>query len=298
MKKGRVGFTSFNTKQVKALSRGADISNVEFIEAKDPSSSSDRPHSEVDTSEVISTDVVGPSSNSVAVGPSSSDPSNDDRSSFFPVHCFCWWDRKHVYFVNTVGHPREVTTVVRTQRDGSNVTYPCPVAVDLYNKYMGGVDLADAMRKTYSCTRKSKNKWYMRLFWFIVDTCVVNAYVLERESPNHRPHPNVSAGSTLGYRSQLNFTLELAQQLVETHSLCKALGRVPIAPPPPQARSESFDRYNEHVPSDLEKPRNCKVCMEAKTKRKRTKYECAKCRVALCVTPCFGKYHSPDSGSR
>ena len=88
-----------------------------------------------------------------------------------------------MYIVNTVSQPRKITTVVRKQRDGSNVTFnvthPCPEAVDLYNMYMGRVDLADAMRKTYSCTRKSKNKWYMRLFWFIVDTCVINAYVLE-----------------------------------------------------------------------------------------------------------------------
>ena len=103
---------------------------------------------------------------------------------------------------------------------------------------MGGVDLADAMRRAYSCTRKSKNKWYMRLFWFVVDTYVVNAYVLECESPNLKPHPNISAGSNLGYRSQLNFTLELARQLVELHSSHKALGRRPTAPPPPEARSE------------------------------------------------------------
>ena len=121
---------------------------MDFIKAKDPSSSNDRPHGEVDASEGTNADEVGPTSSSVAVGPSSSDPYNDDRSSCFQVHCVCWQDRKHVYIVNTVSHPKKVTTVVRTQNDGFNVTYPCPETVDLNNSYMGGVDLADAMRRT------------------------------------------------------------------------------------------------------------------------------------------------------
>ena len=114
--------------------------------------------------------------------------------------------------MNNITDPWEVTTVVRKQKDGSNKTYPCPMAVDLYNKYMGGVDLADAMRRVYSCSRKSKGKWYMRLFWFLVDTSVVNAYILECESPNR---PAATSRSTKGYRTQLKFILELARELKE-----------------------------------------------------------------------------------
>ena len=73
---------------------------------------------------------------------------------------------------------------------------------------------------------------YIRVFGFIADTCVANAYALKCESPNHSPSLNVSAGSRLGYNYQLNFALELAQQLVEAHSSRKASGRVPIAPTP------------------------------------------------------------------
>ena len=36
VKKGRVGFKAFNKKQIKALKSREDISNVEFIEAKEP----------------------------------------------------------------------------------------------------------------------------------------------------------------------------------------------------------------------------------------------------------------------
>ena len=52
---------------------------------------------------------------------------------------------------------------------------------------MGGVDLADYRRKLYSSLRKSKVKWYMRIFYFLLDVAVVNAHILESESPNHVP---------------------------------------------------------------------------------------------------------------
>ena len=35
MKKGRIGFTIFNKTQIKAMKRGEDISNAEFIEIKE-----------------------------------------------------------------------------------------------------------------------------------------------------------------------------------------------------------------------------------------------------------------------
>jgi len=145
----------------------------------------------------------------------------------------------------------------------------------------GGVDLADAMRRDYSTSRKSKYKWYMRLFWFLLDTCIVNAYILECESPNHKP--------PLGrkHRPQLDFVVELGQQLVEEHSSRKTLGRPTFIPP-----SES--RYTPHVPVEYNNPRNCTFCT-TKTTRKRTKYGCACCGVALCIVPCFGQYHSQSA---
>ena len=208
--------TEFNI-QVNALEKGEDVSNVEFITVQ---ISSVVPPSVVDTiarddvddassrddvtSLPSSSDLAVPSSNSEVAAPMST---GDSLPPTYPVHCFCWRDKKPVYFVNNVTSPWDVTTVVRKQKDGSNKTYPYPLAVDLYNKYMGGVDLADAMRKVYSCSRKSKGEWYMRLFWFLVDTSVVNAYILECESPNR---PASTSRWTKDYQTQLKFTLELA----------------------------------------------------------------------------------------
>ena len=149
VKKGRNGFIQFNKTQIKAMKR-EDISNAEFIEIKERLSAdvstpcvvdaSPGDDSDGEVSSISSNDEDGPSGSSAVVDPSSSVPSSstsDESSPHYPIHCFCWKDRKHVFFVNNVTNPREVTTVVRKQKDGSNKSYPCPQSVDLYNKYNG-----------------------------------------------------------------------------------------------------------------------------------------------------------------
>ena len=95
--------------------------------------------------------------------------------------------QKPVAFVNTICDVRDFAAVRRKQSDGSIIVVECPSAVVLYNENMGGVDLADQKCKLYSASRKSKVKWYMRLFYYLLDVVVVNAHILESESPNHLP---------------------------------------------------------------------------------------------------------------
>ena len=70
---------------------------------------------------------------------------------------------------------------------GSSIDVACHSAVKLYNQNMGVVDLADQLQGTYTCSRKSRTRWYMHLFWFFLDLSVINAYILESVSPNHFP---------------------------------------------------------------------------------------------------------------
>ena len=117
--------------------------------------------------------------------------------------------------------------------------------MNLY-KYMGGVDMADALRRVHSCMRKTKNKWYMRLFWFLLDTCVVNACILRKKSPNH---PRSI--------SQLNFVVQLAQELIEQNDSQKTVGKGPVVP-------ISDARYTKHVPFKFPSARVCKVRLSHK----------------------------------
>ena len=44
---------------------------------------------------------------------------------------------------------------------------------------MGGVDLADQMHRFYTCTHKSPRRWYLWLFWFLLDLAIDIAFILE-----------------------------------------------------------------------------------------------------------------------
>ncbi|GLV20133.1 hypothetical protein CBL_21340, partial [Carabus blaptoides fortunei] len=48
-----------------------------------------------------------------------------------------------------------------------------------YNKHMGGVDTANALMGLYKTPHKAK-RWYFPIFSYLLDICVVNAWILYR----------------------------------------------------------------------------------------------------------------------
>ena len=76
---------------------------------------------------------------------------------------FKWQDNKPVLVLSNF-HGAEMSSVHRTQKDGSKLELPCPVAVRDYNENMGGVDKADMLCAVQGLNRKSK-KWWHRLFF-------------------------------------------------------------------------------------------------------------------------------------
>ena len=49
--------------------------------------------------------------------------------------------------------------------------------VDMYNKLMGGVDVVDVLISYYQIHMKSK-KFYLQIFFHLVNLCIVNAWLL------------------------------------------------------------------------------------------------------------------------
>jgi len=184
------------------------------------------------------------------------------------VQAFVWKDKKNVNFLNTMCDSQEMTTVKRKQKDGTSVDVTCPAAVAFYNKHMGGVDLHDHKRKLYSCSRKSQ-KWWPRLFYFLVDVAVVNAHILESLSPHHRKRP------------LKEFCLELAMEYLTLFMGRKQPRALPPVDPPESQLHWPSDRRNSR--------RRCAQCSKS-GKEKRTYYECSVCNVGLCPE-CFEDYH-------
>lgn len=100
----------------------------------------------------------------------------DHRFSTSGIVIFKWKDNKVVYLASNY-HGNETTTIQRTSKDGSKSNVMCPILVKDYNSFMGGVDHADRLQVLYCVDRKSK-KWWLRIFWGLLDIVFVNAYVV------------------------------------------------------------------------------------------------------------------------
>ena len=132
----------------------------------------------------------------------------------------------------------------------------------LYNAFMGGVDLADNLRKYCDSSRKSK-RWYMRLFWYGVEVSIVNSFTIWKE--------------TNGPELLKFFRLDLADEMIQ-----KYCGRKE----PGQRRTDLDERYvRRHFPIYHANTSNyCKAKCGT-----RPSYVCDKCKVFLCLD-CFKKY--------
>ena len=82
-----------------------------------------------------------------------------EGKSYFVFH-----DHREVCFVTNVFPERMDAPVARLQPEGVLRYQSVPLLLPAYNKFMGGVDRTDQLRKTYVFDRKSKHYW-LRLFF-------------------------------------------------------------------------------------------------------------------------------------
>lgn len=172
-----------------------------------------------------------------------------------------WKDKRDILVISTC-HKFELTPV--TNRRGNEKIKPNIVAD--YNQFMSGVDRADQMISYYSTPRKTI-KWYLKLFFHLLDICIWNACWLYKKVTKK----NISY---LQFRNELITALVANQQNVEPKNTPKT----------------------PHYLKKLDKRVRCRVCSQDQ-KRTQTWYICGSCKddknnpVGLCVQ-CFPKYHN------
>ena len=162
--------------------------------------------------------------------------------------------------MNTICDVRDIAAVKRKQCDGSIIVVGCPSAVVVNNDNMGGVDLADQKRKLYSASQKSKVKWYMRLFYYLLDVAVVNAHILESESPNHLPTRSIGKKKKYEFRRQKAFVLQLIEELIGSNTSRKKMGR-------PKIPMDSVRYSEQHYPTMYDKPSECVYCSTPRARK-------------------------------
>ena len=134
------------------------------------------------------------------------------------------------------------------------------------------------MRSYYPIPVAGK-KWWIRIFFDIVDRAIYNAYILYQESPFHVQ------------QSFKEFRIKLAKQLTGNFTSRKRMGRPSQGPLPKRYKEKHFPELLPLSEKGRRKERRCKVCYE-KGNRKQTIYFCPSCDIGLCPAPCFKEFHS------
>ncbi|GBM81934.1 Chimeric ERCC6-PGBD3 protein [Araneus ventricosus] len=89
-------------------------------------------------------------------------------------------DNSNVAFLSTfVGEVPKSEVRRFDRKKKQHIMVPCPAVVSVYNSHMGNVDLLDSNIGRHHIKVRSK-RWYMRLFFHLVDTIVINAWILYR----------------------------------------------------------------------------------------------------------------------
>ena len=200
------------------------------------------------------------------------------------LHLVKWMDTKGVVLLSTIDSCVPTVTVKRRVKgQKEKFTAPCPIIVKAYNQGMKGTDVMDQLKVTYEVDRRYPRKFYLRLFFDLIDIGFVNAFIvytklMEENFPHSRR-----------LKTLKDFKHGVAMHLIGSFSCRKRLKKSLSLRLPMQNSGE------HHVTRVSVKERaRCKLC----TKRKidsRTCIRCNSCNLHLCQTSkkdCFAEWHS------
>ena len=193
--------------------------------------------------------------------------------------CLVWYDKRRVATLSTI-HKAEAVKALNCRKK----EVVKPVVVADYCKYMFGVDLSDQKAYYYTPLRRSY-KWWRKLFFHLLNVCVLNAHVL------HTKYAKVKL-NLYEFRRELALALICRGQV--TSRLPRSVGSQPCDA---RLTERHFPAYNHFSAAQKERysstkkrkkhpPRKCLVCGHESV------YRCPDCNVCLCPVDCFRIYHT------
>ncbi|CAK9810844.1 PiggyBac transposable element-derived protein 4 [Anthophora plagiata] len=188
------------------------------------------------------------------------------------------WKDKRIITMLTNYYSTNMQSTRRTLCGGHIVTVNKPEMVLKYTANMGGVDRADQYASTYCFLRKSL-KWWRKLFFWGLEMCVINSYIIYRiseETKNQKP------------MTHYKFVKALIDQLRGDFRESRMR--------PSTSSAENRLDNKLHIPDVRQRKRDCIVCSDRKTPggRRQTTYYCQMCvnQPAMHIGECFKLYHT------
>jgi Transposase IS4 len=77
----------------------------------------------------------------------------------------------------------------RRRGQGGIIVVKRPEVISKYNRYMGGVDVAELRRLHCNSTIMGQNRWWLKLFFYLPDAGTSNALVVYNEAMIEKQHP-------------------------------------------------------------------------------------------------------------
>lgn len=187
-------------------------------------------------------------------------------------------DRKGVFMLTTAMSGRPFGEAERwCRKQKAKVKVPVPRTILDYNASMHPVDSHNSYVSLYRTTIRNK-RWYVKFFFYLMDTVVVNAWLLYcRKCRDEKTKP----------APLLNFKMDIANGLVRNSANRAAVPRQ--KPQEPRAATPPGNAVH-HLPDYVEKKARCRYDKCGRT----TFVRCKTCRLALCFTRArnhFAQYH-------
>mgnify|MGYP003406709624 FL=1 len=193
------------------------------------------------------------------------------------------WHDKNIVTTISTANTSSSCLVKRKNYDGTEKILSKPHVIVSYTKYMRGVDRADQLASSYCFLRKSL-KWWRKLFFWGIEMCSVNAYVLYKTTMlknNKIPMPH------------FKFVSELVKQLVGNFRQGSLSSGRPSTTDD-EERLNGKPHYNMRI--NNKKSKDCMVCSNRNIKGERheTYFFCETCtrKPGLHPGECFKRYHT------
>jgi hypothetical protein len=165
----------------------------------------------------------------------------------------------------------KVASLPRWNANHEQIQLPCPQAVRDYFYHARSVDVVGQLHYSYLIGRKSRKSWW-RLVWWLIDMCIVNAFIL--------------------YRMQHHGITQLAFRQQLMHELVYLFGANRNAIQVSRGANVSVALAKDHYPEHSGVQRDCKVCSKQPLHRKTSMIICHSCQVHLCIGECFALFHA------
>jgi hypothetical protein len=237
----------------------------------------------------------------------------DTKNSIYVVR---WYDRRAITLSSTYSSIEPKRTCIRWNKlDKSQIELSCPNIVQENNSYKSRVDLFNMLNGLCRIDHGGK-KWYRRVFFWALNLCTVNAWLLHRRHYNQYGAAGRKSASFRDFVLEISVCLRKSGQIFQeipikrgrpsrffvtpTTASTASIATEELEPDHKEIISKSgpnvqdpiwgsrFDNIG-HLPEHVEKKNRCRLCSGI------VRTKCAKCNEFLCLTKkrnCYRDYHT------